>query len=203
MSATKLADLTERLFAIFRHRSFLDMQGLANEVPIFVQTYAPSDEDKMRDETGHLVARLRAVGVGAQRLDLFDLVLDELEESGLLAPLVEDEKTFDKQDLFETLVNYSSPRTHLVPRLAKHMAAEGTQLTFITGSGRVFPFLRTHTILESLQPQMVGHPVVIFFPGEYVQELGGGSSLRLFGSIPSPTIVNPYYRAINLDTYRL
>ena len=45
--------------------------------------------------------------------------------------------------------------------------------------------------------------VVIFFPGEYAQDPTGGSHLRLFGSIPSPRINNPYYRATNLDHYRL
>ena len=87
--------------------------------------------------------------------------------------------------------------------LIRAIEGEGTQLTLITGPGRIFPFLRTHTILESLQPAMLRHPVVIFFPGEYAQDPTGGSHLRLFGSIPSPRINNPYYRATNLDHYRL
>ena len=56
---------------------------------------------------------------------------------------------------------------------------------------------------RAIQPAMLRHPVVLFFPGEYVHELGGGSSLRLFGTLPSPTIYNPYYRATNLDHYKL
>ena len=83
------------------------------------------------------------------------------------------------------------------------IGSDGTQLTLITGPGRIFPFLRTHTILESLQPAMFRHPVVIFFPGEYTQEPNGGSHLRLFGSIPSPKINNPYYRATNLNHFRI
>ena len=50
---------------------------------------------------------------------------------------------------------------------------------------------------------MLRHPVVIFFPGEYTQDLDGGSHLRLFGSIPAPVINNPYYRATNLDRYAI
>jgi hypothetical protein len=50
---------------------------------------------------------------------------------------------------------------------------------------------------------MLHHPIVMFFPGEYTQDPGGGSHLRLFGSLPSPRIYNPYYRAMNLDHYRL
>lgn len=203
MSDSRMADLGERLFSLFRSRIFLEMKGLANEVPIFIQTYSPADEDEMRTLVSALVNRLAAVGVGAQRIDLFDLVLDELQANDLLAPLVDDERSFSKRDLLETLYNYSNPRERLIPRLIGKMATEGNQLTLITGPGRVFPFLRTHTILESLQPQMIGHPVVIFFPGEYVHDNAGGSILRLFGSIPSPAITNPYYRATNLDHYRL
>jgi hypothetical protein len=91
----------------------------------------------------------------------------------------------------------------MIPRLIRAIEGDGAQLTLITGPGRIYPFLRTHTILESLQPAMLRHPVVIFFPGEYAQDPTGGSHLRLFGSIPSPRINNPYYRATNLDHYRL
>ena len=149
-----------------------------------------------------LAARLRNTGVTLKTLDLFNLVLEELEEHQILDDLLRDEATFEKVEVFDTLQNYSDPKTHLIPRLIRAIGDDGTQLTLITGSGRVYPFLRTHTILESLQPAMLRHPVVIFFPGEYVQDPDGGSHLRLFGSIPSPKINNPYYRATNLDHYR-
>jgi len=50
---------------------------------------------------------------------------------------------------------------------------------------------------------MLQHPVVMFFPGQYTQEEGVGSQLRLFGTLPSPLLYRPYYRAFNLDDYRL
>jgi len=197
-----LNDLSERLFQIFRDPSFLSMSGQANEVPLFIQTYDPAQEDGIRRMVQSLAVRLQTFGVTLQRLDLFDLVLRELEESHILEDLLRSEATFEKTEVLETLHNYSDPKAHLIPRLAHSIGNEETQLTFITGSGRIFPFLRTHTILESLQPVMVRHPVVLFFPGQYEQDQHGGSLLKLFGSIPSPTIVNPYYRATNLDHYR-
>jgi hypothetical protein len=150
-----------------------------------------------------LAGRLQSTGLILKSLDLFKLVLDELEDEGILADLLENEKTYDKCELLDTLQNYSDPQTHLIPRLIREIGGDDTQLTLITGPGRIFPFLRTHTILESLQPAMLRHPVVIFFPGEYSQDPAGGSHLRLFGSIPSPRINNPYYRATNLDQYCL
>ncbi len=196
-------DLSERLFKTLSHPNFLAMKGLANEVPIFIQTYGPAQEDAIRRMVASLAMRLQNTGITIKALDLFNLVLEELEEHNVLEDLVRDEASSQKVEILETLQNYSDPKTHLIPRLIRAIGEDGTQLTLITGSGRIFPFLRTHTILESLQPAMLRHPVVIFFPGEYAQDPAGGSHLRLFGSIPSPRINNPYYRATNLDHYRL
>ena len=196
-------DLAERLFKTLSHPNFLAMKGLANEVPIFIQTYEPAQEDAARRMVESLALRLQSTGITLKSLDLFSLVLEELEEHNVLEDLLRDETGYEKRDLLDTLKNYSDPQTHLIPRLIRTIGDDGAQLTLITGSGRIFPFLRTHTILESLQPAMFRHPVVIFFPGEYAQDPTGGSHLRLFGSIPSPRINNPYYRATNLDHYRL
>jgi len=196
-------EFSDRLFQILSHPNFLMMKGLANEVPIFIQTYEPAQEDAIRRMVDSLTTRLRNSGITLKSLDLFNLVLEELEEQHVLDDLIEGEADFAKADVLETLQNYSDPKTHLIPRLIRAIGNNGTQLTLVTGPGRIYPFLRTHTILESLQPALLRHPVVIFFPGEYTQDPNGGSHLRLFGSIPSPRINNPYYRATNLDHYRL
>jgi hypothetical protein len=198
-----LNDLSERLFKTLSHPSFLGMKALANEVPIFIQTYDPAQEDVVRQMVKSLVIRLQSAGIAVKSLDLFSLVLEELDEAGVLQDLLRDEPKFQKAEILETLQNYSDPKTHMIPRLIRAIEGDGGKLTLITGPGRIFPFLRTHTILESLQPAMLRHPVVIFFPGEYAQDPSGGSHLRLFGSIPSPRINNPYYRATNLDHYRI
>lgn len=201
MSA-EMNSLAERLFGIFKHPDFLSMKGLANEVPIFIQAYDAAEEDALRRLVDALTGRLRSAGMAVKALDLFDLVLEEMEEHGVLDDILQDEASFEKGEMLETLQNYSDPRTHLIPRLVRAIG-DGTQITLVTGAGRVYPFLRIHTILESLQPAMLRHPVVIFFPGEYTQDPGGGSHLRLFGSVPSPGINNPYYRATNLAHYKL
>jgi hypothetical protein len=201
-----IGHLSQRLFRIFSYPDFLAMKGQANEVPIFIQTYEPKLEDSVRRMVEALVNRLRSIGVTVKSLDLFELVLEELEENKILVGLLRDEAHFQKVEMLETLQNYSDPKTHLIPRLIREMDDDkqvAPQLTLITGSGRLFPFLRTHTILESLQPAMLRHPVVIFFPGSYEQAPDGGSHLRLFGEIPIPLINNPYYRATNLDHYKI
>lgn len=198
-----MPDATEHLFGILSHPDFLAMKGLANEVPIFIHTYEPQKEDALRRMVNNLASRLSAKGVALAVIDLFDLVLGQLEEEGRLDRVVEMEPAIGKQKLLEMLGNLSDPQTRLIPRLMERIGSEETKLTLLTGVGRVFPFLRTHTILESLQPAMMRHPVVMFFPGQYMQEQGLGSQLRLFGSMPTPPLYRPYYRAFNLEHYRL
>jgi hypothetical protein len=193
-----MSDLPDRLFTILSSEKFLTMQGLANEVPIFIQAYDVADEDRMSGQIKSLVQRLRNAGIKVADVDLFRLLLDELRDEDLLDCLIEDEQTFEKQDLFDTLKNHADPKSRLVPRLIRDMQSADVKLTLLTGIGHMFPLMRAHTLLDSIQPAMVQHPVILFFPGEYNQIAGLGSQLQLFGSMQS----KGYYRAFNLDHYR-
>jgi len=197
MSSKTTTGLDKRLRLVLSQPSFLAMKGLAKEIPIFIQTYDPSEEDDLREIVKRLLRGLKEEGLQVQHVDLFELVIQLLDEKGYLDAVLSEEASWAKSDLFDTLQNVSEPTKELVPKLMKAIG-ENPQLTLITGSGRIYPFLRTHTIIEALQPEMVRHPVVIFFPGEYSQDADGGSYLRLFGTTPNTKIENPHYRATNL-----
>lgn len=191
--------LLDKLFSIFSSESFLTMQGLANDDPIFIQPYEVSEEDKVSAMIRALAQRLRTSGIRVAEVDLFQLLLEELREEELLEAFTDEDAGYDRQDLLRDIKNYADPKTRLVPRLARIMEEDGVQITLVSGIGHVYPFLRAHTLLDSIQPAMMHHPLVMFFPGEYMQTPGLGSQLRLFGSLPA----KGYYRAFNLDHYRL
>ncbi|NQW38177.1 MAG: DUF1788 domain-containing protein [Cyanobacteria bacterium] len=196
--------LDKRLQEVLTRPEFLELRGVAKEVPIFIQTYCPECEDQLRVVVKATEQFLRKQGLRVVHEDLFELVLRLLEAKQLdtrnyLEVLLEDEATWSKRDLFDTLQNVAEPSRALVPKLMEVLG--DSQISLITGSGRVYPFLRTHTILEALQPAMVRHPVVIFFPGEYSQDADGGTYLRLFGKSATTKIENAHYRAINLDYF--
>ena len=191
--------LLDRLFSILSHVNFLSMQGLANEVPLFIQPYDVRNEDQVSSMTKALIQRLRTSGIKVAEVDLFRLLLDELKEEGLLDAFTDEDAGYDRVDLLRDLKNYADPRTRIVPRLVRIMEEENVQLTVVSGVGHIFPFMRAHTLLDSIQPVMMPHPLVMFFPGEYIQMPGLGSQLRLFGTLPA----KGYYRAFNLDHYRL
>jgi hypothetical protein len=202
---SSVAGLDKRLQEVLTRPEFLEMRGVAKEVPIFIQTYSPADEDQLRVVVKGAEQFLLKQGLRVKRADLFELVLQLLEAKDLdgrdfLQVIREEESTWTKNDLLETLQSTSNPTKALVPKLME-VLGDDTQISLITGSGRIYPFLRTHTIIEALQPAMVRHPVVIFFPGEYSQDADGGSYLRLFGTTTASKIENPHYRATNLDYF--
>jgi hypothetical protein len=189
----------DQLFDVLSHPDFLGMKGLANEVPIFIKTYTPSEEDKMEQRITALTTRLLNAGIPLAVADLFEVVLELLSSEGRLQRALEKEASMGKRKMLEMLNNVADPKSKLIPRLASIICTPEIKLTLIKGVGHVHPFLRTHTILESIQPVMMPHPVVMFFPGEYTYEEGLGSRLRLFGCLPD----KHYYRAFNLDHYRI
>ena len=178
------------------------MKGLANEVPIFIHAYDPAAEDETHRMVERLASRLRADGVTLATVDLFDLILEHLEQERRLQRIIDAETSMGKPRLLALLNNLSDAKSRLIPWLLPHISGDQVRLTLLTGVGRVYPFLRTHTILEAVQPVMTQHPIVMFFPGEYVHD-NNGSQLILFGSQPNPKLYRPYYRAINLDHYHL
>ncbi len=196
---SSIAGLDKRLQEILTRPDFLEMRGVAKEVPIFIQTYSPADDDHLRRVVRSVEQHLRKQGLRVRHVDLFELVLQLMEAKGYLDVVLQEEAIWRKKDFLDDLKTIAEPTSALVPRLMKEL--DEAQISLITGSGRVYPFLRTHTIIEALQPAMVRHPVVIFFPGEYSQDADGGSYLRLFGTSTASKIENPHYRATNLDYF--
>ncbi|EHO19073.1 hypothetical protein HMPREF9466_01865 [Fusobacterium necrophorum subsp. funduliforme 1_1_36S] len=66
--------------------------------------------------------------------------------------------------------------------------SKGKNFMILTGVGKVFPIVRTHTILNNLQNILEDTKVLLFFPGEYTS-----TDLRLFGFED-----NNYYRAFRI-----
>ena len=62
-------------------------------------------------------------------------------------------------------------------------------MLLITGVGEAYPFVRLHTLLESLQPLVSDVPIVASYPGRF-----DGKTLSLFGKLPAEN----YYRAFDL-----
>ena len=67
-------------------------------------------------------------------------------------------------------------------------------MLFLSGIGEIFPYIRSHNVLNNLQSTAKTKPTVLFFPGEYRHSLEQGASLELFGLLHD----DKYYRAFNI-----
>jgi len=83
---------------------------------------------------------------------------------------------------------------YLIPAIGERLAAAEYDVLFLSGIGEVFPYIRSHNVLNNLQSTAKSKPTVMFFPGEYRYSLEQGASLELFGLLHD----DKYYRAFNI-----
>lgn len=199
----------DHLLKVISSQRFLEMRGLNNDLPFYICEFKPADVIDMQRQQSHLIKTLAGLSIeclggrGVQVLDinLYDLcihLLKNREGANLGACLWQDilaiESEVDKDSLLELLQNVLSVEDYIIPAIAERMNAEEYDVLFLSGIGEVFPYIRSHNILNNLQSTAKHKPTVLFFPGEYRHSLEQGASLELFGLLHD----DKYYRAFNI-----
>lgn len=184
----------EHLLAIISSDRFLKMQGLGNEVPFFICPFKPEETLEMNRIGRQLKRQLENIGIRVLKINLYDLSIELLRKRGIWERVLAVEASITKDELKELLQGVLDPEHHLIPAIVEKMAQETYEVMFITGVGEVFPYIRSHTVLNNLQSVAKDKPTVMFFPGEYIQSLEKGASLNLFGRLHD----DKYYRAFNI-----
>ena len=187
---------SDTLFQILSNEKFLRMEGLGNEVPFFVQTYDVANQIAMYRRIAELVKRLETSGVRTLLVSLYDMVIDHFEQAGELEDLFSFEATVSKEEFQAEMHSYTNPDDLVRPYFASKMKEDQYRLILVYQVGEVFPFMRTHNVLNNLQTVVADRPLVVFFPGEYEATPEKGFCLSLFGKFPGP-----YYRAFKLEDY--
>ena len=194
MEDRPIKDRFQHLAAVISGERFLKKQGLGNEVPFFICPYPPEEAVEMGRMQKHLVNHLGKQGIRVLEINLYDLAIELLQARGIWDRVLNIEKTSTKDQLRELLQGPLDPEAHLVPAIAGKMAQCDFDVMFITGVGEVFPYIRSHNVLNNLQSTAKVQPTVMFFPGKYRQNLETGASLDLFGRLHD----DKYYRAFNI-----
>ena len=182
------------LFSVISGKRFLQRQGLGNEVPFFICPFQAKDSVEMERLQKQLVNRLEQSGVQVLELNLYDLSIKLLKERGIWEQILNLEESVSKDQLKELLQGVLDPEAHLIPAIAHKMAATEFDVLFLSGIGEVFPYIRSHNVLNNLQSTAKEKPTVLFFPGKYTHSLETGASLDLFGKLHD----DKYYRAFNI-----
>lgn len=198
MSDDDIASVEQHVLAALSSDRFLRMEGLGNEVPFFIWPYPPEQELEVQSANSRIVDRLRTTrGLSVLVVDLFELAVELLEGRGgnMLERLEQIEPTRSRSAFRRDLQRMLDPEQHIVPAIERRIEAEaGVDLLVLTGIGRVFPFIRSHNVLNNLQVAVPDFPVLMLFPGEYSQTASLGSSLALFNLLTD----DQYYRAKNI-----
>jgi hypothetical protein len=194
VSPRTLVEQEEHLFAVLSGTRFLRMEGLSNEVPFFIYPYPPEDALAVAEIRKRITNRLTTTGIPVFEINLYELTVELLTERGVWGRVLAAEAELDKDDFREMLQGMLDPQLHIAPAIRDRFAQADFDIFFLTGIGEVFPYIRSHNVLNNLQSVVKGKPMLMFFPGRYEQSDTLGSSLVLFGRLKD----DQYYRAKNI-----
>lgn len=188
-------EFNERLDKIWdriSNQDFLANRGVANEVRYYVFDYEPCDELIIRDKIKALKKQNNPDADGFQiiEFDLYEMVISILEEKGYIDKCVKFEEQKGMEYLYTAvtkMLRLTNDDNLIVNRILENTPENA--VVFLTGVGKVFPFVRSHNVLNNLHQVLDSVPVVMFYPGTW-----NGQSLSLFGTITDGN----YYRAFPL-----
>lgn len=195
MTQVDLTQREEHLLSVLSSGRFLRMEGLSNEVPFFIYPYDPAEALQVAQAKKRIKNRLATEhGINVREVNLYDLSVEILKERGVWQRVLELEPDQDKDDFRESLQGMLDPQLHIAPAIRSKIEDGSFDILFLTGIGEVFPYIRSHNVLNNLQSVVIGKPMLMFFPGRYEQSDTLGSSLVLFGKLKD----DQYYRAKNI-----
>ena len=182
------------IFDVIQKPSFLKMDALGGEIPFWISTYSPSQEEEVNREIRNLLKKLQNSGIKPHLVNLFELSIRLVENHIGLEKMLQIEKRKSKQKFKDRLSSTINIQERLIPTIEQEIKDANPDLFLINGVGASFPVIRSHNVLNNLQSAVKDIPTVMFFPGEYT-----GQSLNLFGKLKDDN----YYRAFNIDNYKL
>ena len=194
VTAKNIADCLNHLRQVIANKSFLNNEGLNNEVPFHICPFDPSITSDIYQLIKQLKNELKDKGISALEVNIYDLVIEILREEGDWDWIIENEGSMVRTQLKEELQGILDTESVLIPAIKKKMSGSDFNVLLLSGVGEVFPYIRAHNILNNLQKVAKGQPTLMFFPGSYQHSAAGGASLVLFGRLQD----DKYYRAFNI-----
>lgn len=178
----------EILYNLLIQKDFGDKLG--GEIPLFIQPFDSQSQLQIEEHIDRLGARLNRKGLSTLKINLFDLAVQILKEQDILDVILEDEKSISKDDLIATMDSVLDISSVIIPKFQELIRENNPRYVFISGVGQVYPFIRSHGILNNIDELTSECKLILFFPGEY-----NNQQLKLFGLVPDEN----YYRGINLN----
>lgn len=171
---------------------FRENRGLSNEVGYYIFDYPAEDELYVREQIRIMQKHSEDTNDEYKIVvfDLYDIMIEILENKKYLEKCyaMEQKKGFDKISVaVSNLMKVNSTEGMIVRYISEHTPDKA--IVFVTGIGKCYPIIRSHTVLNNLHLVVDNVPVVLFYPGKY-----DGQELILFNEIKDDN----YYRAFSL-----
>lgn len=175
---------------------FRKNKGLGNEIGFYVFDYNPEQELLVRDKVKNIKERAKSVyGLNIVEFDLYEIIIETLINFGYLERCFKMEQSKGSEHVLLKAIKTCLKITEDDDLFLEYINSrlEGADIVFLTGVGKAWPIIRSHTILNNLHRIIEEQPLVMFFPGTY-----DGGSLMLFNQLKDDN----YYRAFQLiDKY--
>lgn len=188
----EIYDRLDKILPRLRERRFRESKGLGNEIGFYIFDYDPAHELLVRDHIKFLKQKMNNNNseVKIKEFDLYEIMIEILEAKGYL------DKVFKMEEQKGTgyIINAVkrtlrlTQNNDLVVDYIRNRVEEN-DIVFLTGVGKTWSIIRSHTILNNLHSVVDYVPLVMFFPGTY-----DGLELKLFNEIKDDN----YYRAFKL-----
>ena len=190
-----MSNLDERLDLAekrIKEPKFRENRGLGNEVGYYIFDYSAEEELYVRERINYMQKRNEDCGDEYRIIifDLYDIMIKILEDKKYLDKCysIEQKKGFQKVcNAVANLMKVNSTDGMIVNYIKEHTPEKA--IIFITGIGKCYPIIRSHTVLNNLNLVIDKVPVVLFYPGKF-----DGQELVLFNEIKDDN----YYRAFKL-----
>lgn len=189
-----IAKKFEHLFNVISTEEFLHMESLGGEIPFFISAFDPTQQIEVDAAIRGLKNKLELNGIPVLEINLYDITMGILNSELGEGEIFELEKTMNKMEFKEALQSIIDINEVLIPQIKSLIDSSSARVYFLTGIGLVYPFIRSHSVLNNLQNVAKKAPTVAFFSGVY-----NGKTLELFGLLKDDN----YYRAFIIDNYKL
>lgn len=188
------ANAFENLYKVLSSHRFLNKEGLGGELPFFIHSYPISKNDEVERNISSLIKRLKSDNIEVLEINLYNLSMDLLNKKSILDQVLLQEQNMPKQKLLKILAGSLNIDSVVLPEISRLISVNKSRVIFLSGVGSVYPFIRSHTILNNLQSLITDVPLVMFFPGTY-----NNQTLTLFDILKDDN----YYRAHNINEYKI
>ncbi|MFD3156695.1 DUF1788 domain-containing protein [Haloimpatiens sp. FM7330] len=188
MKKVSLGDRLEQIINELNSENFIKGKGLGNEIEYYIFDYDPKEEIMVREYVKYIIKEFNKVNSNRKiiEFDLYKMLIGFLKQEGDFEQIINLENREGKEYILEAVGTFVN--SDIYCKIIKERS-EDFDIIFLTGIGKVYPFMRSHNILNNLQQYLKKKPLVMFYPGEY-----SGQDLKLFKKFKDEN----YYRAFPL-----